>query len=288
MMRQNAKYWAPSSCLGFAGLIFLSTLIPNSLCASEAFHLQTFLTQVGAEYIHSPPPGARISALLPLPAANLGHIEDFNSYGPNQVYPERFTLSDGTVLTPFIYVDMSKASPLRKIVSMHAQKISATAAHLDEQLNLLKSYVSDHVFALVPEDDPILLSSSKGLPTYDEVQYVGNLPAGHFPIPVPKKFHTASFESLIEYGRGFCIHKVLLTSLIMKELGIPHSIRFGSTGLSGHNWIQLTDGRILEPTWNLLVRPGKSEVVGGWFKLGDTSVYQFDFYPFAVWDLWQQ
>lgn len=274
--------------MAFVGLIFISILAPGSLFASGAFHLKTFLTQVGAENIHSPPPGARISALLPLPAANQGHIEDFNSYGPNQVYPERFTLSDGTILTPFIYVDMSTASPLRKIVSLHAQKISATTANLEERLNLLKSYVSDHVFALVPEDDPILVSSSKGLPVFAEVQYVGNLPAGHFPIPVPKKFHTAYFESLIDYGRGFCVHKVLLTSLIMKELNIPHSIRFGSTGPIGHNWIQLPDGRILEPTWNLLVRPGKSEMEGSWFKIGDTSVYQFDFYPFAVWDVGNQ
>ncbi len=284
MMQQALKHYERSFCLSFASLVFFSTLSPCALFANEGFHPKTFLTQVGAEYIHSPPPGARISALLPLPAADQGHIEDFNGYGPNQAYPKKFTLSDGTILTPFIYVDLSTGSPLHKIVTLHAQRVSATAMGLEGKLNLLKSYVSDNILALVPDDDPILVSSSKGLPTFNEIEYVGNLSTGHFPIPVPKRFQTISFESFIEYGRGFCVHKVLLTSLIMKELDIPHSIRFGSTGLVGHSWIQLPDGRILEPTWNLLVKPGKSEMTGGWFKVGNTSVYQFDFYPFAVWD----
>jgi hypothetical protein len=281
------------ACLTISGVILFSALFPCSVFAGEVCQLKDLLSPVGpkeyfapvgAENIHSPGPGSRISALLALPDANRGHIEDFNSYGPNKVYPERFTVSDGTILTPFIYVDMTVNSPLQTLVTLYAQKISEKAPTQGEQLNLMKTFASDNVFAPVPENDPLLRSSNSGLPTFPEVFSVGYLPAGHFPIPVAAKHQSIAFERLIKYGRGYCIHKVLLTSLIMKELKIPHSVRFGSTGFNGHSWIELTDGRILDPTWNLLMYPQASEMGFGWSKLGNTSVYQFNFYPFAVWN----
>lgn len=243
-----------------------------------------FYTLVGVEFIHSPPPGVKVSAYVPLPKASEGHIEDLNSFHFNAVYPNRFTIGDGTLLAPFVFVNISEDSLLKKIILAHVKKILKLSSDQEEQIQILKSYVSQNVLSLVPDNDPFVLFFKKENYHFSQFQEVGKLKPGHFPVSTEFLFQTVKLEDLIRYGRGFCIHKVLVTSLMMKELRIPHVIRYGSTGNEGHDWIELPDGRILDPTWMLLEKPQASPIGGEWFQIGWTSLYKYDFYPFAVWN----
>lgn len=258
----------------------------NTWAVSQAdvSFLNFLYTPVGVEYIHSPPPGARVSAYVPLPALGQGHIEDFNAYSYYKKYPQKFTLSDGTLLTPFIYVDVTPYSTLKKLIRKYAEQISNTNTAQYQQINILRDFVSKQILNMVPENDPIVRYFAEKNYSFPEFQQTGSLKPGHFPLATNFNFQTVRLEDIIKYGRGFCIHKVLVTSLIMKELKIPHAIRFGSSGLEGHDWIELPDGRILDPTWNLVVYPDYNNPINkGWFWLDHTGVYKYDFFPFAVW-----
>lgn len=236
--------------------------------------------RIGVETIHRDDRGNVISIFLPLPKANHGQIRDLQTLGFNSAYPKDFTISDGTLKTAFISVDLHAGSPLQGKIERLAHEVSAEARGGDP-LPLLAGFVSRHL-ADVPQGwrlpwDPL---ATHGIPA--EFYAVKDFAPGHGPLTVADRRHpTVPLEAFLAEGKGACLPKVLLTSLIMKKLGLPHRVRAGGTEHTGHMWIELPDGRHLDPTWKLLSTPSTAGALPGWFRFDQTFLFRDQFFPFA-------
>lgn len=236
--------------------------------------------RVGVETIHRDEQGRAISIFLPLPLSRRGIIRDLQAMDFDASYPNSFTISDGTLKTAFISVNLRTGSLLRKKIDQLAAAVTREARGGDP-LPVLKTFIARHL-APVPEGtrlpwDP---AAAENLPA--EFSAVKDLPAGHGPLTVAGRQHpTVPLEAFLAEAKGACLPKVLLTSLIMKNLGLRHRVRAGGTEFSGHIWIELPDGRHLDPTWSLLQRPTTAGVPPGWFRIDRSVLFRDQFFPFA-------
>lgn len=233
---------------------------------------------VGVETIHKLG-NTVITILLPLPKSG-GRILDLNSLKYDASYPDRFAMSDGTLESAFIEVDLRSKSSLRECVTEMADKVKSEAGSKAAMLDVLKVFISRYlgevhertVFPWDPKREPKLPS---------EFAEAADLSPGHFPLKTGLQQPSIGLEAFLKKGRGACLPKVMLTSLIMKELGIPHRVRAGGTDSSGHMWIELPDGRHLDPTWQLLQKPVTRGADRGWFRMDQSYLYENDFFPVA-------
>lgn len=234
---------------------------------------------VGVETIHKNG-GQVITILLPMPAPNT-LVLDLNTMTARSSYPERFTMSDGTINAAFVTVDTSPRSTLTACVKELAAEVEKNTGGKDAQLSLLKDFLAGYLRP-VPEsfDFPWDPRRERRLPK--EYAEAASLAPGHFPLETSLTHVTIPLEAFLKEARGACLPKVMLTSLVMKELGLEHRVRAGGTGEEGHMWIELPDGRHLDPTWNLLQRPSTAGALPGWFLMDRTYLFENQFFPVAV------
>lgn len=234
---------------------------------------------VGVETIHKA--GAQIiTILLPMPAPG-ARVLDLNAMTTRSSYPELFTMSDGTINAAFITVDTSPRSRLSHCITELANEVRREARGGEAQLSLLQDFVSRHLKE-VPEDYSFPWDPSRERRLPKEFAEAAELAPGHYPLATSLSHPAVPLESFLKAGRGACLPKVMLTSLVMKELGLEHRVRAGGTGDSGHMWIELPDGRHLDPTWRLLQRPSRAGAGPGWFLMDRTYLFENQFFPVAV------
>jgi len=233
---------------------------------------------VGVETIHKMG-NTVITILLPMPKSG-GRILDLNALKFADSYPDRFAMSDGTLGSAFVEVDLRNRSSLRACVTEMAEQVKSEAGSKAAMLDTLKTYISRQlgevhertVFPWDPKREPKLPS---------EYADAADLTPGHFPLKTGMQQPSIGLEAFLKKGRGACLPKVMLTSLIMKELSIPHRVRAGATDSAGHMWIELPDGRHLDPTWQLLLRPVTQGADPGWFRFDQSYLYENQFFPIA-------
>lgn len=234
---------------------------------------------VGVETIHKA--GSQvITILLPMPAPGT-LVLDLNAMTVRSSYPERFAMSDGTINAAFITVDTSPRSRLSHCVEELAREVQKEAGGKEAQLSLLKDFLSSYLRE-VPEDYSFPWDPARERRLPKEFAEAANLSAGHFPLATSLTHPAVPLESFLKAGKGACLQKVMLTSLVMKELGLEHRVRAGGTGDAGHMWIELPDGRHLDPTWGLLMKPSRAGAGPGWFLMDRTYLFENQFFPVAV------
>ncbi|MEO5667839.1 MAG: hypothetical protein ABIR96_07270, partial [Bdellovibrionota bacterium] len=110
--------------------------------------------------------------------------------------------------------------------------------------------------------------------------------------PMPDTRPLLPFEHYLADPKDtMCFQNAMLASLLLQRLKIPHRFRTGSASfnkpsyeINGHTLIELTDGRILDPTWNFLKSIKRDTKHPKWVK-GDTWWWMpHDHYPFVVLD----
>ncbi len=234
---------------------------------------------VGVETIHNDS-GRIITILLPMPERGQ-RLLDLNATRFNTAYPERFTMSDGTLASAFISIDLRPRSLLSACVAELAGRVRASGRSTEARLEALRDLTHEFLRE-VPDTYSFPWDPRRERRLPREFEEAGSLAPGHYPLETSLSHPVIPLEAFLKEGRGACLPKVMLTSLVMKELDIEHRVRAGGTESSGHMWIELPDGRHLDPTWRLLQRPTSRGASPGWFRMDQTYLFENQFFPVTV------
>jgi hypothetical protein len=235
---------------------------------------------VGVETIHETP-SSKITVFVPYPFSNTQKILDLNSFNTEQTFPTQFFISDGSLLKAFISVDQSIGSNLNRCIEELVTHVKRVGPNKENQIRFLKSSIAKYLAPLGDDElqpwDPVKVPK---IP--NEFFEAGFYEPGHFPLKTELRQNIIPLEAFLFTQKGNCLPKSLVTSLVLSKLNIPHMVRTGSSNESGHVWIELADGRHLDPTWQLLEYPSYSDVPYGWFKIGITPMFRNQFSPFLA------
>lgn len=234
---------------------------------------------VGVETVHKDP-GRVITIFLPMPGRGQALL-DLNAMRFAASYPERFTMSDGTLASAFISIDLTRNSTLSYCVRELAAQVRAEARSREQKLEALRN-LAHELLREVPDSYSFPWDPRREPRLPREFAQAGELAPGHYPLETSLSHPVIPLEAFLKQGRGACLPKVMITSLVMKELDIDHRVRAGGTESSGHMWIELPDGRHLDPTWRLLQRPSSRGASPGWFRMDQTYLFENQFFPVTV------
>lgn len=256
-------------------------LAAPKLACLEGFTPKAVSRSVGVETIHVLD-GAAITIFTPMPATAKGRVLNINAMAFGERFPERFVLTDGTLRSAFVSLDLSPGSRLQSCVD---ELTSALKAELGARKDPVPSLVTflDQYMDTVPEGFRYPWDRRKVPALPAEFYAAGRLDPGHYPLKTGLRQPTVPLESFLHEGRGVCQQRVMIASLILQRFGISHRVRAGgSGGGAGHIWIELADGRILDPTWHLLEKPTTKGAFPGWFRLSHTYLFHNQVYPFVA------
>ena len=260
------------------GLILLFSIEAHALECLKAVSSATVPSRVGVQTVHNW--SAPITLLIPMPLSPQGKVLDMNALDSSQM-PETFRISEGTLRSAFMLVDARQGSPLSACLDELVEDVRARAKTKETQLQLLKTFIAEHLDEVKAGDvfawDPKVVP-----PLPPEFPKAAPLTPGHAPLMTKLLQPTVRLEAYLQDGRGLCLQKALLTSLILKRLGIKHRVRAGSSQFAGHTWIELTDGRHLDPTWQLLETTTTEGAWPGWFRFSRSFLYRNDHFPITV------
>ncbi len=259
----------------------LASAAPSPLCAnllrrfvtSAPLELETGVAHVHSYRLNPDDPEMVVSVLVPSPKGLAGAtVGDLAAQAPSLPWPERFVISDGYPAGEFLYVDLSPGSPLRLELQRIVEKLRRQK--LDPQKNreaFLNHLRMNAAGFFRSTDSGSLSKAAQGVVTKARGFTMRASASSEFSNFSGKGIGSAVFDlgqkkavTPLEYhftseACGMCIHKALLTSLILQEAGIPHRFRTGFAAYSGpsyqntgHSLIELSDGRLLDPTWNFL------------------------------------
>jgi hypothetical protein len=102
--------------------------------------------------------------------------------------------------------------------------------------------------------DPVALKRAQ-----DEIR---GWAVGHVPHATGQNLPVLPLEEWIRHQEGYCLQMVLVASMVLERHGIPHRVVNGALVYTtvkyygGHVWIELADGRVLDPAWGVLEAPG--------------------------------
>lgn len=248
------------------------------LACLQGFEVKAHRRPVGLETIHRTASSV-ITVFVPMPAGDEGHLEDINALAFGEGFPQRFSFGDGSLKTAFVDVDFRAGSRLRKCVAELADRFREGEGN---ETSRLVHFLDDYLDP-VPEDFRFPWEPARDPELPPEFTEAADLPVGHFPIATKLTLAEVPLEAFLQAKRGVCVQRVLLLSLLMDELGLPHRVRAGGTdGGGGHVWIELPDGRHLDPTWHLLEKPNVNGAAEGWFRIDKTYLFRNQVFPVAV------
>jgi len=214
--------------------------------------------------------------------------------------PPHFVVGDGDLDRVFIGVDKTPGSAL----DICAQEIiSLMPPHSDQDLEPVFVFLQNHLIdylAAAPEaglDWDKSLPSGRSIPGNEAIfESAADLPVGSVPLPAKGMQPVVPLENYLLAGESYCIQKAIFAGIILEQLKIPYRLVQGaSVTAGGHSWIQLDDGRILDPTWGTL-SPSPSESAGASSQIvavpqnsvddfsvdGQSLVFEYQFYPMVV------
>ncbi len=201
--------------------------------------------------------------------------------GFTEPLPLASTFSDGTLRTAFVSIDLQSSSRLSQCINELSAQALERINSGEEAHQMFTRFIGEYMEA-VPEDFKFPWDPQEQIPLPPEFAQAAPLNPGHAPLSTSLVHVTVPLESFLFVQRGVCLQKVLLTSLVMRNLQIPHRLRAGASEFSGHIWIELPDGRLLDPTWQVLKAPSKQGALPGWFRFDQSFLYQDQLYPFAA------
>lgn len=242
--------------------------------------------EVGVETVHADQDKI-ITIDVPLPGpTTAGRMRSMNSKRDIEPMPLRYVVSDGSVRRAFIGVDHRPGTRLDRCIDELVSELPrGRNGSLDREIvfEFLRDHLMDY---LRPIPQGVAMAWDQNLTEAPILSTLftqaRDLKVGHFPLSSGVRQPVAPLESYLEQGYGACIHKSLVASMILEKLRIPHRIVMGGSMQTGHTWIELSDGRILDPTWQILDQPNDQGMNPGWMMHGQTPVFRDQIYPYLV------
>ena len=252
--------------------------------SAKPSHLPSSLP-VGVETIHRDTEKI-ITIFVPLaPTGTASRMMNTNLKNAGAPLTDRFVISDGTVRTAFVGVDTLPGSRLDLCLT---EILSGFPTKKPEGV---LDYIRDHL------QEDFLKEPPKGFnfawdqnrkadsPELTELFHAAkDMTVGQYPLRSKTLDDVVPLEKFIEAGYGTCLHKALLASLLLTKLGIHHRLVNGATRLVGHTWIELDDGRILDPSLEQLDHAETAKALPGWFKYGNTFAFENQVWPYLALD----
>jgi hypothetical protein len=239
-----------------------------------------------------------VTVYTPIPTTDVpGIMRNTNDKPFAEPLPRRFVIDDGGLTRAFTGIDLSRGSALD-------QKLDAIVARMPKQAD--GSIAKEDAIEFVKRETNKLIKWTRGSSANDgrdefdwdkaivvdraHVQNVFNGAAyqtvGEPPIGTGQTMTIAPLEAYLDAGEGYCIQKALLAACLLDKVGVPFRIVngavAGSPGRStGHTWLELDDGRVLDPAWSSLQSVTfDHDTHATWFRFGGSYRYANQSYPF--------
>jgi hypothetical protein len=260
----------------FLTSIFILLISFSSILSAETNACEDNLIfkefRVGASTIHrytDPSRPEHFAITIWVPLAQKDNPKRFRYLNLNsKIYtklPTRFILSDGWSHSRFYEIDLRKDSALNQLIDKIIKSMMESGVEINTEASIIESLRN---FKNTIKSWPkFSLSTSLAQPS----RYVEKLNWKTFsdaykqmpeetPLETNTLFQAVPIEWATPNDTSLCISKSLWTSLILNRLNIKHRIVNGATwvapGLTyGHTWIELNDGRVLDPEWETLETP---------------------------------
>jgi hypothetical protein len=238
-----------------------------------------------------------VTAFVPIPSAGAtGVMLDLNKKALHETIPDRAVIGDAGRTRAFLGIDKRPGTALHQAIGEIVDQIPKNAGGgLDPeqviqfvrvQINQLLAWPpgssANDGAAVLPWD----LGIQTGAQVWDAFAAAGALAVGHDPVPAGEDHPVVPLEKYLALGKRYCIHKAILAALILERCAIPHRVVNGavSTGpgtTTGHTWIELADGRILDPAWKLVAAPKSDGApIPGFFQLGGWWRFENQSFPY--------
>ncbi len=179
--------------------------------------------------------------------------------------PTRFILSDGWSHSRFYDIDLRKESELNQLLDKIIKRMMDSGTDISNEASILESLRNfKNTIKTWPKFN---FSASLAQPS----RYVEKLNWKTFtdaykqkpeeaPLETSTLFQALPIEWAAPNESSLCFLKTLWASLILNRLNIEHRIVNGATWVApgmthGHSWIELKDGRVLDPEWEILEMP---------------------------------
>lgn len=225
-------------------------------------------------------------------------LADLNTLSASDRWPYRFAMTDGDPSAQMVIIDHSPGSALALqidvlIEDMQARGIYDTEGvirelrdHTEDYFHVSKKNLfRGHRSGVIAKKEMDL--SSKAKKVFKDYE---NKPISGDVWPTPDMRPSLPFEYYFAHpDETLCFHNSILASLILQRFGIPHVVRAGYTSelktpyeTTGHTLILLSDGRILDPTWNFLKPVKTRSDYKGWISGRDWWWKPYAHFPFLV------
>lgn len=226
-----------------------------------------------------------------------GYQADTNAKAFEARLPERFILGDAGHTRAFLGIDKRPGTPLDLALAEIEARIPRRdgAIHAEDALD----FVRQHTNGIIAWTNGSAYNDGRKEFPWDKAIQVGqdvwgtfgaaaDQQVGDLPLDTGAPFPVVPLERYLELGQGYCIQKALLAALILDRLEIPFRLVNGAVargpGLTtGHTWLELPDGRVLDPAWRTLAPKGRPAADHAeWFSFGGSDRFANQRFPHLV------
>lgn len=238
-----------------------------------------------------------VTVHTPIPTAGVpGTLLDTNSKPFTEPLSARFIIGDGGTTRAFTGVDLTVSSELDQILDaiiLRMPKQPDGTVSQEDAIEFMRSETNNIIrwtrgssmndgraeFAW----DRALQIGPQARTAFERVafQNVGD-PAE----PAGQDLTVVGLERYVQAGEGYCIQKALLAACVLGKLGVPLRIVNGAVSqapgrTTGHTWLELQDGRILDVAWGRIDRPVFDHATHrDWFRFGSSYRFANQRYPY--------
>jgi hypothetical protein len=257
-------------------------------------HVESYAVEPGTEPF-------LISIVVPArDASQASALGDLNTRSPDEIWPERFVMSDGDPSSQMVLFDQSPGSALSLQLDVFVQDMEERGVDLsntDAVIRDLRDNVENYFLkspknlfrgyrsaSFKKKDRGLSKSARKIFEDFEGKPISATVyPTNDLRPNLPFEYYLANPK------QSLCFHNSMLASLILQRLGIPNNVRAGQTSelkdpweTNGHMIVILADGRILDPTWNFIkaIKPNKEHP--GWIAGEEWWWKPYAHFPFLI------
>ena len=263
--------WVFKAALSLTMTMLFSTAGASNRCGQLLTSPQTQGVSTATVYSD---PGVVITQYLPARSEGSSYL-NFNAKKYNERLPDVFIAGDGTLNLPFVRIDQRPGSPLSRQLS-HFESLAR--AEFGSRPDAILKWVHQKLLEqLGPIENvsahPLYVRENTSAELQTAFASAGRLLPGHEPIKTSVRHPVVNLEAFIHARQSYCFQKAIIGSLLLSRAGIEHKIIAANlqTGMEtvGHTVLQLKDGRILDPTLQVLSKQTTEGALPGWVQYGN-------------------
>jgi hypothetical protein len=241
-----------------------------------------------------------VTLWVPLPSVeDPGEVRDLNAMRCDERLPERCVIGDGSLRRALIGIDKRPGSPLDRALDTIAGRMprgadgrvapEAAVEFVRRETNNLVRWTAGARFndgrPELPWDRAIDAPPESAWSVF---RRAGDLQVGERPLATGLRHPVVPLERWLEAGEGYCIQKALLGTLLLERAGVASRMVQGAVAqgpgtTTGHAWIELGDGRVLDPAWGRLEAPGaRDPAFPDRFRFGGSFRFANQCYPYLA------